>query len=152
MLDLPWEAQFDGAYCFGNSFGYLNRDELRRFLPSVARTLRPGAKLIVETGMAAESILRMEHPGQRWLQVSGIFMLNERRYDIASGRLDTDYTFVYDGKVETRPVRSFTFTASETIQMHREAGLELVAMLASVKGDPYTLGSPRLILVTERTL
>ena len=152
MLDLPWEAQFDGAYCFGNSFGYLNRDELRRFLPSVARTLRPGAKLIVETGMAAESILRMEHPGQRWLQAGGIFMLNERRYDITSGRLDIDYTFIYDGKVETRPVRSFTFTASETIRMHMEAGLELVAMLASVKGDPYTLGSPRLILVTERTL
>src|SRR5579863_202081 len=23
MCDLPWSAEFDGAYCFGNSFGYL---------------------------------------------------------------------------------------------------------------------------------
>jgi hypothetical protein len=26
MLDLPWAAEFDGAYSFGNSFGYLDRD------------------------------------------------------------------------------------------------------------------------------
>ncbi len=24
MRDLPWPAQFDGAFCFGNSFGYLD--------------------------------------------------------------------------------------------------------------------------------
>ena len=29
MLDLPRESEFDDAYCFGNSFGYLDRDGLR---------------------------------------------------------------------------------------------------------------------------
>jgi SAM-dependent methyltransferase len=152
MLDLPWESEFDGAYCFGNSFGYLNRDELRRFLPAVARALRPGSRFVVETGMTAESILRVEHPGQRWLRIGDIFMLNQRRYDVTAGRLDIDYTFISNGAVEIRSVQSFTFTASETIRMHADAGLKLVEMLGSVQGSPYTLGSPGLILVTERTL
>jgi SAM-dependent methyltransferase len=152
MLDLPWESHFDGAYCFGNSFGYLDRDQWRRFLPAVARALRQGAKFVVETGMTAESILRIEHPGQRWMRAGDVFMLNQRRYDVAAGRLDIEYTFVHDGKIETRPLASFTFTASETIRMHADAGLKLIAMLSSVQGEPYSLGSPRLILVTESTV
>jgi SAM-dependent methyltransferase len=150
MLDLPRESEFDGAYCFGNSFGYLDRDGLRQFLPAVARALRPGARFIIETGMTAESILRIDHPGQRWFRAGDIFMLNERRYDAAAGRLDIDYTFLHNGKVETRPTSSFTFTASEIIRLHADAGLKLVEMLASVQGEAYKLGSPRLILVTER--
>jgi len=152
MLDLPWESQFDGAYCFGNSFGYLDRDQLRQFLPAVARALRPGAKFVIETGMTAESILRIEHPGQRWFRAGDVFMLNQRSYDVAAGRLDIEYTFVHGGKIETRPLASFTFTASETIRMHGDAGLKLVQMLSSVQGEPYALGSGRLILVTELTL
>jgi SAM-dependent methyltransferase len=152
MLDLPWESQFDGAYCFGNSFGYLDRDQLRQFLPAVARAVRPGGKFVIETGMTAESILRIEHPGQRWLRAGDVFMLNQRLYDVTAGRLDIEYTFVHDGKIETRPLSSFTFTASETIRMHADAGLKLVQMLSSAQGEPYTLGSGRLILVTERTL
>jgi SAM-dependent methyltransferase len=152
MLDLPWESEFDGAYCFGNSFGYLDRDGVRQFLPAVARALRPGARFVIETGMTAESILLIDHPGQRWMRMGDTFMLNQRRYDVAAGRLDIEYTFVHAGKIETRPLQSFTFTASETIRMHADAGLNLVEMLASVQGDPYQLGSPRLILVTERAL
>ena len=30
MRDLPWPEGFDGAYCFGNSFGYLDDDGKRR--------------------------------------------------------------------------------------------------------------------------
>jgi cyclopropane fatty-acyl-phospholipid synthase-like methyltransferase len=32
MCDLPWPSEFDGAYCFGNSFGYVAdgiRDHVR---------------------------------------------------------------------------------------------------------------------------
>jgi SAM-dependent methyltransferase len=57
MRSLPWVSKFDGAYCFGNSFGFLDWEEARRFLAAVARGLKTGARFVVETGMAAESIL-----------------------------------------------------------------------------------------------
>ncbi len=154
MCDLPWTDEFHGVYCFGNSFGYLDRDGARRFLGAVARALKPGGRFAIETGMAAESIL----PGlvkNRWYRAGDIFMLSENQYDPGQGRLDIQYTFIRGGEVETRPSSSFTFTVAEICRMHQEAGLEPIELLASVAGEPYQLGSPRLILISalaNRTL
>ena len=43
MRDLPWPETFAGAFCFGNSFGYLDEDGNAAFLKSVATALKPGA-------------------------------------------------------------------------------------------------------------
>jgi SAM-dependent methyltransferase len=148
MCDLPWMAEFEAAYCFGNSFGYLDRDGARRFLAAVARSLKPGARFVIETGMAAESIL----PGlvkNRWYRAGDIFMLSENQYDPGQGRLDIQYTFIRGGEVEVRPSSSFTFTVAEICRMHQEAGLETIELLGSTGGEPYQLGSPRLILVSQ---
>src|SRR5580704_2800637 len=40
MRDITWDSEFDGAFCFGNSFGYFNWEEARRFLTAVARALK----------------------------------------------------------------------------------------------------------------
>lgn len=42
------------------------------------------------------------------MRAGDVIMLNQRRYDVAAGRLDIEYTFVHDGKIETRPTTSFT--------------------------------------------
>src|SRR6202043_313652 len=58
MRELELEASaFDGAFCFGNSFGYLDHSGVESFLSALAVALKPGAKLVIETGMTAESIL-----------------------------------------------------------------------------------------------
>jgi len=149
MCDLPWKSEFDGAYCFGNSFGYLDRDGAHKFLSAIAAALKPGGRFVVETGMAAESIL----PGlvrNRWFKLGDIFMLSENQYHPAEGRLDIQYTFIRNGDAETRPSSSYTFTAAELCRMHSEAGLEMVELLGSIAGEPYQLGSQRLILVSQK--
>ena len=149
MRALSWVAEFDGAYCFGNSFCFLGWEEARQFLARVARGLKPGARFVVDTGMAAESILP-SLARTRWFRIGDILMLSENRYDPAESRLDIDYTFVQGGVVETRPTSSYVFTVAELCRMHREAGLEPVRLLGSANAEPYQLGSPRLILVSAR--
>ncbi len=151
MRSLPWVAEFDGAYCFGNSFGYLPWDETRQFLAAVSRALKPGARFVVDTGMAAESILT-SLARTRWFRLGDMLMLSENRYHPAEGRLDIDYTFVRNGQVETRPTRSYVFTAAELCRMHADAGLEPVELLSSTNAEPYQIGSPRLILVSNKAL
>jgi SAM-dependent methyltransferase len=149
MCDLPWTSEFDAAYCFGNSFGYLDAAGVREFFSAIARSLKPGGRFVVDTGMAAESIL----PGllnKRWYQLGDLFMLSENQYYPAEGRLDIQYTFIREGKVETRPSSSYVFTVAEICRMGLEAGLRTVELLSSTAGEPYKLGSPRLILVLER--
>lgn len=151
MCDLPWVSEFEGAYCFGNSFGYLDRDGVRRFLSQVAGALKPGGRFVVDTGMAAESILLLPALARnRWYRLGDIFMLSECQYHPAEGRLDSQYTFIREGQVETRPTSSYTFTAAEICRMHREAGLETEELLGSTAGEPYQLGSPRLLLVSVK--
>ena len=149
MRDLSWVSAFDGAYCFGNSFCYLGCPEARQFLAGVARGLKPGARFVVDTGMAAESILP-SLARTRWFRLGDILMLSENRYDPAESRLDIDYTFVQGGVVETRPTSSYVFTVAEHCRLHREAGLEPVSLLGSTSAEPYQLGFPRLILVSVR--
>jgi SAM-dependent methyltransferase len=69
MRELPWTEEFHGAYCCGNSFGYLDPAGARKFLGAVARTLKPGGRFVMDTGMAAESIFA--HAGQRPLAPAG---------------------------------------------------------------------------------
>ncbi len=149
MCDLPWVSEFDGAYCFGNSFGYLDFVKVREFLCAIARALKPGGRFVIETGMAAESIL----PGlvnKRWYKLGDLFMLSENRYHPAEARLDIDYTFIRDGEVDTRPSSSYIFTAAEICRMHAEAGLEVVELLGSIAGEAFQIGSQRLIVISQK--
>ena len=57
MRDLPWPARFDGAFCLGNSFGYLDDEGNASFLRAVAAALKPGARFVLETPMVLENLL-----------------------------------------------------------------------------------------------
>ena len=149
MCSISWVSEFDGAYCWGNSFCYLPWDGAHHFLNAVARSLKPGARLIVDTGTAAESILP-SLVRNRWFRLGDILMLSENRYQPAESRLDIDYTFVRNGQVETRPTTSYVFTAGELCRMHMDAGLLPIELLSSTSSEPYQIGSPRLLLVSMK--
>jgi len=149
MCDLPWPDAFDGAYCFGNSFGYLDRPAAGVFLAGISRCLKPGGRFAIATGMAAESIL----PGllqKRWHRTGDILTLSEARYHEAAGRLDIDYTFIRNGTVETRPTASYVFTVAEMCRMHAEAGLETIGLRQWDDSGPFRLASPGLLMVSRK--
>jgi SAM-dependent methyltransferase len=149
MRELAWDSEFDGAYCFGNSFAYLDADGARKFFSGVARGLKRGARCVVETGMAAESILPTRVT-RRWHKLGDIYMLSENRYVPEESRLDIDYTFIRGGEAETRPTSSYVHTVAAIRQMQSEAGLKPLEFLASIDGERYELGSPRLILIAQK--
>jgi len=140
MCELPWSDTFDGAYCMGNSFCYLDRDAAPRFLAAIARCLKPGGRFAIATGMAAESILPTLQP-KRWHRTGDILTLSEARYDVAEGRLDIDYTFIRNGEIETRPTSSYVFTVAEMRRMHAAAGLEPIELSAWGADGPYRSSS-----------
>src|SRR6266567_6531203 len=89
MRDLPWHQEFDGAFCFGNSFGYLEDKENADFLRAVGRTLPHGARFVIDSGAVAESIFPVfqEH---REFEFGGITLVIDSRYDHERGRIFTD--------------------------------------------------------------
>ena len=82
MRDLPWSGEFDAAFCFGNSFGYLDDAGNAAFLSAVARTLEPGGRFAIDYGQTAESIL--PRPGLEARQdseIGGFRFVEDTRYD-----------------------------------------------------------------------
>ena len=150
MRELEMEpSAFDGAFCFGNSFGYLDHAGAGAFLSALAGALKPGAKLVIETGVTAESILPTLVQ-KRWHRLGDLLVLSENRYDPWESCLNIDYTFVRDGTIETRPTASYVFTSAELRRMLDSAEFKTLAFHASVTGEPYQLGSPRLVIIAQR--
>jgi SAM-dependent methyltransferase len=149
MHAIRYDGEFDGAFCFGNSFGYAAYEESCGFLAAVGRALKPGARFAIDTGLAAESILPTR-VAQRWMWLGDILYLSQNRYDAAESRLDIQYTFIRDGKVDVRAASSYIRTLAELRRMLRSAGLDAVEYFSGLDRKPYELGSPRLLLIAER--
>jgi SAM-dependent methyltransferase len=140
---------FDGAFCFGNSFPYLDYTGVVAFLAALHSAIRPGGRFAIDTGCAAESIL----PAllrQRWHRFDDIVVLSAARYAAEESRLDIDYTFVHDGMIETRPASSYVFTAAELKRMLAAAGFEVLSLNGGFAGERFELGTPRLVLTAQR--
>src|SRR5207302_4264627 len=99
-------ATFDGASCSANSFAYPEYSDTEAILNGVSRALKPAARFVVGTGIAAESIL-LNLKERTWYPVEDILFAIENRYQVEDSCLDTDHTFVRDGKVETRQSKHY---------------------------------------------
>jgi SAM-dependent methyltransferase len=143
MRDLPWRSRFDGAFCFGNSFGYLDDEGNAAFLRAVAATLKPGARFILETPMVLENLLG--HIQERaWWQVGDMRLLVVNKYDAGTQRLDTEYTFLSDGRCEVKSGSHRTFTFRELVDLLEGAGF-------AVETDrPWTRGATSVTFIATR--
>ena len=149
MRHVEGEAKFDGAFCVGNSFGYLEYCDMEAFLNGVSRALKPEARFVVGTGIAAESIL-LNLKERTWYQVGDILFAIENHYQVEESCLDTDHTFVRDGKVETRQSKHWVYTVGEIRRMLERAGLTVQGLYSSLDCQPFTLGSHWLFVVAQK--
>lgn len=148
MRRLAWEAEFDAAYCMGNSFAYFDDAGNLAFLQGVSKALRPQGRFVLMTGLVLESILAHDE-GRAWYQLGDIFFLPDRKHDPRAGRLEVDYTFIQAGVVDRRHVSYRTYTLREVCALFEAAGLAVESTLGSMAGEPYETGS-RCLYVTAR--
>ncbi|MEJ2007219.1 MAG: class I SAM-dependent methyltransferase [Acidobacteriota bacterium] len=146
MRDLPWPAAFDGAYCFGGSFGYFNDKGNAEFLSSVCRSLKPGASFVLDVGISTETLLPRLRD-REWTRVGDFLFLEENQYDHVEGRLNTEYTVIRDGRAVTRAGSHRVYTYSEFVRLLESAGFAKIQSFGSLARGPFALDSPRLFFV-----
>jgi 2-polyprenyl-3-methyl-5-hydroxy-6-metoxy-1,4-benzoquinol methylase len=143
MRDLPWAARFDGAFCYGNSFGYLDDGGNASFLRAVAAALKPGARFILETPMVLENLLG-HIQAHAWWKVGGQHLLVANEYDHRTGRVDIEYTFVANGRVEVRRGSHRALTYRELTGLLEAAGFSVEP------AEPWTRGAHTVTFIATR--
>lgn len=149
MRELPWRSRFDGAYCFGNSFGYFDAEGTLAFLQAVARSLKRRGRFVLDTLMVAESLLP-DLAERTWEPAGEYRLLVENEYRVAESRLDCRYTFVHQGREATHAAHYWVFTVGEVQRMLAACGLHTRSLFADLEQTPFELGAPRLLLVAEK--
>lgn len=124
MRDLPWPDRFDGAFCLGNSFGYLDDEGNAQFLRAVARALKPGGRFVLETPMIVESLLPtlQERP---WFKAGDVYLLVKNEYDATRSRLDIEYTFMSGGRIEVRRGSHRAYGYRELVELMDRTGFDV---------------------------
>lgn len=149
MAEFVAPESFKGAYCLGNSFGYLEYDRLQQFLRNVCASLKPGGRFLIDATIAAECLLP-SFQDHDWYETGNVKMLLENSYDPNIGAMETNYTFISDGKIEERTSLHHVYTAAEIRRMLAGAGLTVSHLLGSTAGEIFELGSPQLYVVAEK--
>lgn len=146
MRELPWQREFDGAFCFGGSFGYFEDEGNLDLIRAVCRSLKQGARFVLDIGVSTEILLpRLQM--REWTRIGDFLFLEENHYDHVRSRFNTDYIFVRDGQVETRSGSQRVYTYRELVLLMEAAGFEDVQSFGSLSREPFTLGSAQLFLV-----
>ena len=127
----PPPGPFDGACCLGNSINYLSHEDLRAFLRGMHAAVRPGARWVVDSGTAAESLLPKFAANVRTLEAAGIHFEVRQRYDPVEGSYGV-------------------YTVAELRRLFLEAGWSVLGLHGALDGRPFALGDPRLLIVAER--
>jgi SAM-dependent methyltransferase len=149
MRSLAWQAEFEGAICWGNSFGYFEDAGNGDFLNSIARALKPGGRFIVDASSVAECILPTFRE-REWAHIGDILFLEENLYDHLQGRMNTHYTFIRGGKVETKAGSHRIYTYREICRMMEGAGFVHVQSYGSLSKEDFHLGSRQLYLAVTK--
>lgn len=79
-------------------------------------------------------------------------MAVENTYVPEESRLDTMYTFTRHDAREIKCSRHHVYTAAEIRRLLAAVGLSIEGMWSSTTGEPFSIGSPRLLLVAQKAL
>jgi hypothetical protein len=128
----------------GNSFGYLNDDGNRAFLRAVRNALKPGARFVLETPMVLENLLRHLHD-RSWWKVGDIYLLAANSYHPVHSRLDIEYTFISDGRIDVRRGSHRAYRYGELRGLLTDAGFDVA------DAEPWTRDAATVTFIATRT-
>jgi SAM-dependent methyltransferase len=146
---LPFLACFDAAISMFTSIGYFD-DEAENFrvLKGIAGALKPGGRVLIET-VNRDAIVRHFRPAQVY-RPGGMTVIEERQFDLVSGRSRVDVTVIRDG-LETRlhhSIRVYAFTELEMLLM--SCGLEVEGVWGDFRGGEFAWNAASMIVLAQK--
>ena len=150
MRDLPWRGQFDAAICFWSSFGYFDDQGNADFLRAVSHSVKPGAPFLLDTPLIETRVPEIAVEARVWWEVGDLLVLENRRFDHVTSRVESEWTFVRDGQTEMKRLSLRLYTYRELCGLLNQAGFGDHRAYGTLDGEPFELNSTWLYLVTTK--
>ncbi|RMG28446.1 MAG: class I SAM-dependent methyltransferase [Bacteroidetes bacterium] len=148
LLDLP--SDFDAAFCLGNSFGYVNHTHTKHFVRKIANSLKAGGRLLIHSGMVAESILPNFSPHETY-ELPDLTMDIHNTYVADGSYVISQLTYSRNGRQsEQHAFKHYVYTIGEIQRMLHSHQLETIGLYRSTQKEPFRMGDPQLYLVAEK--
>jgi SAM-dependent methyltransferase len=153
MREFTSPSTFDAAFCYFGSFGYFTEHDDSRFAGAVLGALRPGGRFLVE-GHIMETWLPIFRE-RDWFWVgtedARIRVTEERSWQVATGRVEVTWTLIDESgpKSYATSIRIYSFLELQALLI--SAGFASVQLLDGKSGQAFRIGSPRAIVVAEKS-
>lgn len=148
MRELEFEAHFDAVYNYFTAWGYYDFETNLEVLERVHRALKPGGSFLLEI-LNRDALMARFQPKDHKRMADGTVLLNERRFDCATGRMHTSYTYIKDGLEESMQIDHYIPAPDALVRHLNSAGFKNVRLLNAPDGGAVTIASWRIAVVGE---
>ena len=149
VLTTRLATSFDGAYCLGNSFGYVDYAGMGAFVGNVSAALKPGARFVINSGLLAESILP-NFPKTGHYVLGDLTMDIRNAHSMEEGCMVTELTYTQAERTEKHAFKHYIYTLTEVKRLLATYGLQTIAMHNSTEKGAYQLGDQQIYLIAEK--
>jgi SAM-dependent methyltransferase len=139
------DSSFDVALSLFSSLGYGDESDDAAILTTLARALRPGGKVAVDTmhrDVLAARLAREAVPAHRL--PDGTLLIEEARFDPVAGRVETTWFWAGPRGAGQKSMSVRVYTITELVRLLERVGLRLEAALHPGTGAPFTPAGPAL--------
>ncbi len=151
ILTTEIQSSFDGAYCLGNSFGYVDYDGMNVFVGNVASTLKAGARFVINSGMVAESVLS-HFPETGHYELGDLTMDIRNSYAVGESCMLTEITYTKASQREVHHFKHYVYTLAQIKRLLAQHNLQTIAVYKSTDKLDYQRGDQQMYLVAQKSL
>lgn len=154
MRQIPFQDEFDAIVNMYSSFGYFESEaEDLNVLRSAAKAIRPGGRLMLD--MLNREWAVANYIQNDWHSGPDATLYVERRdLDLASSRMHVKFTMIgpHGGRRDSVGHHIRLYTLTETTRLVEQVGLNVTGVFGGFDGEPYAIGTRRMIVLARKAL
>ena len=151
VLQFQSKEEYDLVICMGNSMSFFNATDSEKLFSNIRIQLKANGLAIFNSWIIAEIVIK-QFKDNSWATIGDIKCLYNSKYQFSPARIETESTFIApDGHTEIKTAVDYIYSLNETEAMLKRSGLSVKDIWSVPNKKKFTLGEPRIYIVTEKS-
>lgn len=131
------EDGFDAALNIFSSLGYTTEADDLAILTALARAVKPGGTVIVESNHRDNIVARLAKGSPNAFRLPDLMMIEEPTFDPATGRIDTTWHWATKDGTGSKSASFRVYAITELVSLVERAGLTVRGVHKGLTAEPY---------------